>query len=163
MTNNPEITSDKSSLKSKISLAVACALLLAFAAYHLYVFMSRTPLREHLNGKWANTFESFSFDTKEKVITYWDIGIEPVKREYEIVNENRWDITLDVMGEKYAITFDKSHPERKKMMLSKGGAPAEEYILVLPGEKDPSVHERIIDDPDEKLRELNRRRRKGEI
>ncbi len=160
---NLEITSAKSSLKSKISLAIACGLLLAVVAYHLFVFFARTPLREHLNGKWANMFESFSFDTKERVITYWGVGVEPVKREYEIVSENRWDITLDVMGEKYAITFDKKQPERKKMMLSKDGAPAEEYILVLPGEKDPSIHERIIDDPDEKLRDINRRRRKGEM
>ena len=160
---NPEITSDKSSLKSKVTLGIACGLLLTVIVYHLYVFFARTPLREHINGKWANTFGSFSFDTKEKIITYWDVGIEPVKREYEIIDENRWDITLDVMGEKYEITFDSDHPERKKMMLSKDGAPPEEYILVLPGEKDPSVHERIIDDPDEKLREINRRRQKGDI
>jgi len=160
---NPEIENQKNSLKAKLSLAVACGLLLIVVVYHLYVFMSRVPLSEHLKGKWANTFESFSFDPKEKIITYWGVGIEPVKREYEVVNENRWDITLDVMGEKYEITFDKKQPERKKMMLSKNGAPAEEFILVLPGEKDPSIHERIIDDPDEKLRDINRRRRKGQI
>lgn len=150
-------------MNPKVSLGIAAGILFIAIFYQIYLVISYIPLNQHIGGKWANSFGSFKIDTKNKTLAILDIEDSPLIREYTITAEDKWNITLDVAGRIYEMHFSKDDGLRKTMTLIRDKQDPMVYQLILDGDKDPSIHEIIVDDPDAKLKEINRKRINGEI